>query len=123
MALAVRDGRRANSHSPAGGNSGSLRAFGALAPPGMQVVGSNVGTMQENCRLYEIQKQEYLKELEVAQARINELKPEAYVGPEMRPEYDELKDEIHRLGGVERVREVLATEEATSRRPFLQAKR
>jgi len=90
---------------------------------GMQVVGSNVGTMQENCRLYEVQKQEYLQELEVAQARINELKPEAYVEPEMRPEYDELKDEIHRLGGIERVREVLATEEATSRRPFLQAKR
>jgi len=90
---------------------------------GMQVIGSNVGTMQENCALYEVQKQEYLQELEVAQARINELKPEAYVEPEMRPEYDELKDEIHRLGGVERVREVLATEEDTSRRPFLQAKR
>src|SRR5438552_6674383 len=58
---------------------------------GMQVVGSNVGTMQENCRLYEVQKQEYLQELEVAQARINELQPEAYVEPEMRPEYDELK--------------------------------
>ena len=90
---------------------------------GMQMVGSNVGAMQENCALYEIQKQEYLQELDVAQARINELKPEAYVEPEMRPEYDELKDEIHRLGGVERVREVLATEEDTSRRPLLQAKR
>lgn len=90
---------------------------------GMQVVGSNVETMKENCALYEIQKQEYLKELEVAQTRINELKPEAFVEPEMRPEYDELKDEIVRLGGVDRVREVLATEEDTTRRPFLQAKR
>jgi hypothetical protein len=59
----------------------------------------------------------------VAQARINELKPEAHVDPELRPEYDELKDEIHRLGGVERVRDVLATEENMTRRPFLQAKR
>jgi hypothetical protein len=90
---------------------------------GMQVVGSNIPTMQENCTLYEVQKQEYLKELEVAQARINELKPEAHVDPELRPEYDELKDEIHRLGGVERVRDVLATEENMTRRPFLQAKR
>lgn len=90
---------------------------------GMQVVGSNVVTMKENCELYEAQKQEYLEELEVAQARINELKPEAYIDPELRPEYDELKEEIARLGGVDRVREVLATEEETARRPFLQAKR
>lgn len=90
---------------------------------GMQVVGSNVATMKENCALHEVQKQEYLDELEVAQARINDLKPEAYVDPEMRPEYEELKDEISRLGGIERVREVLASEEDTTRQPFLQAKR
>ena len=90
---------------------------------GMQVVGNNIESMKENCALYEEQKQEYLKELEVAQARISELKPEAYVAPEMRPEYNELKDEISRLGGVERVREVIATEEDKTRRPFLQAKR
>jgi hypothetical protein len=34
-----------------------------------------------------------------------------------------LKDEITRLGGVERVREVIATEEDKTRLPFLQAKR
>jgi len=90
---------------------------------GMQVAGSNVTTMQENCMLYEAQKQEYLGELEVVQHRINELKPEAHVEPEMRPEYVELKDEIERLGGVDRVRDVLATEEVTKRQPFLQAKR
>jgi hypothetical protein len=90
---------------------------------GMQVVGSNVPSMKENCELYEAQKQEYLKELETAQARIAELKPEAYIDPELRPEYDELKEEIARLGGVERVKDVLATEEDTARRPFLQAKR
>ncbi len=90
---------------------------------GMQVVGNNIESMKENCALYEEQKQEYLNELEIAQARISELKPEAYVAAEMRPEYNELKDEISRLGGVERVREVIATEEDKTRRPFLQAKR
>jgi hypothetical protein len=90
---------------------------------GMQVAGSNVATMKENCALYEAQKQEYLKELEIAQARINELKPEAYVDPELRPEYEELKEEIERLGGVAKVREVLSMEEDTKRLPFLQAKR
>ena len=90
---------------------------------GMQVVGSNVATMQENCILYEAQKQEYLSELETVHDRIHELKPEAYVEPEMRPEYEDLKDEIERLGGVDRVREVLTTEEDTARQPFLQAKR
>ena len=90
---------------------------------GMQVVGSNVATMQENCALYEAQKQDYLRELQIVQTRINELKPEAYVDPEIRPEYDELKNEIERLGGVEKVHEVLATEENMTRRPFLQTKR
>jgi len=90
---------------------------------GMQVVGSNVATMKENCALYEVQKQECMNELEVAQARINELKPEAHVDPELRPEYEELKGEIERLGGVAKVREVLVMEEDTKRLPFLQAKR
>jgi len=90
---------------------------------GMQVVGSNVATMKENCALYEVQKQECMNELEVAQARINELKPEAHVDPELRPEYEELRDEIERLGGVAKVREVLVMEEDTKRLPFLQAKR
>ena len=90
---------------------------------GMQVVGSNVATMKENCVLYEAQKQEYLHELEIAQTRINELKPEAYVDPELRPEYEELRNEIERLGGIAKVREVLAMNEETKRLPFLQAKR
>ncbi len=90
---------------------------------GMQVMGSNVASMQENRQLYEAQKKEYLDELEIVQGRINELKPEAYVDPEMRPEYEDLKDEIERLGGADRVREVLATEEDLKRQPFLQAKR
>lgn len=89
----------------------------------MQVMGSNVATMKENCGLYEAQKREHMDELEIVQARINELKPEAYVDPEMRPEYEELKDEVERLGGAAKVRDVLAMEEDTQRLPFLQAKR
>src|SRR5207244_933948 len=67
---------------------------------GMHAMGSNVATMKENCALYEAQKQECMNELEVAQARINELKPEAHVDLELRPEYEELRGEIERLGGV-----------------------
>lgn len=89
----------------------------------MQVMGSNVATMKENCILYETQKQEYMDELEIVQARINELKPEAAIDPEMRPEYEELKDEIERLGGAAKVRDILAMEEDVKRLPFLQAKR
>jgi len=89
----------------------------------MQVLGSNVATMNENCVLYEAQKREYMNELEIVQARINELKPEAYIDPEMRPEYEDLKEEIERLGGAAKVREVLAMEEDVKRLPFLQAKR
>src|SRR3989441_5500479 len=69
---------------------------------GMQVAGSNVATMKENCALYEAQKQECMNDLEVAQGRINELKPEAHVDPELRPEYEELRDEIERLGASRR---------------------
>ena len=89
----------------------------------MQVVGSNVATMKENCVLHEAQKREHMSELEIVQARINELKPEARVDPEMRPEYEDLKDEIERLGGAAKVRDVLAMEEDVKRLPFLQAKR
>lgn len=89
----------------------------------MQVVGSNVATMKENCVLHEAQKREHMNELEIVQARINELKPEARVDPEMRPEYEDLKDEIERLGGPAKVRDVLAMEEDVNRLPFLQAKR
>jgi len=89
----------------------------------MQVMGSNVATMHENCGLYEAQKREHMDELEIVQARINELKPEAYVDPDMRPEYEALKDEVERLGGAAKVQDVLAMEEDTQRLPFLQAKR
>ena len=64
-----------------------------------------------------------MKEVETAQARIRELSPEAAIPKEMRPEYEELKDEISRLGGTQKVREMLAASEATNRQAFMQNKR
>ena len=101
----------------------SYEALPAWQRLSMQVMGRNVATMQENCVLYEAQKREHMNELEIVQARINELKPEAAIDPEMRPEYEDLKDEIERLGGAAKVRDVLAMEEDVKRLPFLQAKR
>ena len=40
-----------------------------------------------------------MKEVEIAQARIRELSPEAAIPKEMRPEYEELKDENLQAGG------------------------
>jgi hypothetical protein len=64
-----------------------------------------------------------MKEVEVAQARIKELIPEATVPKDMRPEYDELKEEIKRLGGTKKIREMLAAGEGTNRQAFAQNKR
>ncbi|MEK6618982.1 MAG: AAA domain-containing protein, partial [Nitrospirota bacterium] len=40
-----------------------------------------------------------------------------------RPEYNELKEEITRLGGTKKIRELLAAEEGTNRQAFIQNKR
>ena len=49
--------------------------------------------------------------------------PEAAVPKEMRPEFDELKEEIVRLGGTKKIRELLAAEEDTNRQAFIQNRR
>ena len=41
----------------------------------------------------------------------------------MRPEYDELKEEIKRLGGTKKIREMLTAGEGTNRQAFAQNKR
>jgi len=41
----------------------------------------------------------------------------------MRPEFDELKDDIVRLGGTKKIRELLAAEEDTNRQAFIQNRR
>ena len=59
----------------------------------------------------------------MAQTRINELVPEAAVPKDMRPEFDELKEDIVHLGGAKKIREILAAEDDTNRQAFIQNRR
>jgi hypothetical protein len=89
----------------------------------LQAVGKNVETLNQYLELYESQCAELREELDIAKARINELVPEAAVPKDMRPEFDELKEEIVRLGGTKKIRELLAAEEDTNRQAFIQNRR
>lgn len=90
---------------------------------GMQAVGKNVESLQQYRVLYEGQIAELMKELDVAKARIEELVPEAAVPKDLRPEFDDLKEEIIRLGGTKKIRELLAAEEDTNRQAFIHNRR
>jgi hypothetical protein len=89
----------------------------------MQAVGKNVESLAEYRTLYEQQVKMLMDELETAQKRIAELSPEAAIPKDLRPEYEELKAEIKRLGGTKQIRELLAAEEGTNRQAFIQNKR
>ena len=89
----------------------------------MQAVGKNVETLQQYLALYEDQIMGLTKELDIAKARIEELVPEAAVPKDMRPEFEDLKEEIVRLGGTKKIRELLAAEEDTNRQAFIQNRR
>jgi|CXWL01.1.fsa_nt_gi hypothetical protein len=89
----------------------------------MQTVGKNVASLAEYRTMYQGQMQNVYGELEVAQRRIAVLTPEAAIPKDIRPEYKELKDDIKRLGGTKKIREMLAAEEGTNRQAFLQNKR
>ena len=89
----------------------------------LQAVGKNVESLHQYRELYESQCAELRGELDVAKARINELVPEAAVPKDMRPEFDELKEDIVRLGGTKKIRELLAAEEDTNRQAFIQNRR
>ena len=89
----------------------------------LQAFGKNVESLHQYVELYESQCAELRGELDVAKARINELVPEASVPKDMRPEFDELKEEIVRLGGTKKIRELLAAEEDTNRQAFIQNRR
>ena len=73
--------------------------------------------------LYDSQISSLRKELDIAKARIEELVPEAAVPKDMRPEFEELKEDIVRLGGTKKIRELLAAEENTNRQAFIQNRR
>ncbi len=90
---------------------------------GMQAIGKNVESLQQYRVLYESQIAELMKELDVTKARIEELVPEAAVPKDMRPEFDDLKEDIVRLGGTKKIRELLAAEEDTNRQAFIQNRR
>jgi hypothetical protein len=90
---------------------------------GMQTVGKNVESLQQYRVLYEQQIGELTKELEIAKARIDELVPEAAVPKDLRPEFDDLKEDITKLGGTKKIRELLAAEENTNRQAFIQNRR
>jgi hypothetical protein len=89
----------------------------------MQAVGKNVGSLNEYRTIYEQSVQTILAELEAAKRRIEALSPEAAIPKDIRPEYHELKDEIKKLGGTKKIRELLAAEEGTNRQAFVQTKR
>lgn len=89
----------------------------------MQATGKNVQSLGEYRTIYEQQVQGLLGELETAKHRIEELVPEAAIPKDLRPEYNELKEEIKRLGGTKQIRELLAAEEGTNRQAFIQNKR
>jgi hypothetical protein len=89
----------------------------------LQAVGKNVDSLQQYLQLYESQCAELRKEVDVAKVRIAELVPEAAVPKDMRPEFSDLKEEITRLGGTKKIRELLAAEEDTNRQAFIQNRR
>ena len=89
----------------------------------MQTVGKNLESLADYRTLYQQQVKTVQADVDVAQKRIAELAPEAAIPKDLRPEYDELKEEITRLGGTKQVRELLAAEEGTNRQAFLQNKR
>jgi hypothetical protein len=89
----------------------------------LQTVGKNVESLAEYRTIYEATIQGLMAELDTAQQRIAELKPEAAIPKELRPEYQELKEDVTHLGGTKKIRELLAAEEGTNRQAFIQNKR
>lgn len=89
----------------------------------MQTVGKNVESLQQYRTLYQKQIDDLNKEIDIAQVRIRELVPEAAIPRGMRPEFDDLKEDIAKLGGTKKIRELLAAEEDTNRQAFIQHRR
>ncbi len=89
----------------------------------MQAFGKNVESLRQYQRYYNAHMADLTKELDVAKTRIDELAPEAAIPTDMRPEFEELKEEIVKLGGTKKIRELLAAEENTNRQAFIQNRR
>ena len=89
----------------------------------MQAVGKNVESLREYKAIYERHCAGLRHELDIAKERIAELIPEATVPKELKPEFAELKEEVIRLGGTKKIRELLAAQEDTNRQAFVQNRR
>jgi AAA domain len=89
----------------------------------MQAVGKNIESLKQYRVLYQSQMEGLNKELDVAKDRIQTLVPEAAVPRGMRAEYDALKEDIAKLGGTKKVRELMAAEENQNRQAFIQNRR
>jgi hypothetical protein len=98
----------------------ALPLFQRLA---MQMVGKNRQSLDQYRLLYQRQMEALHKEIDVAQGRIRELAPEAAISRDLTQEYDELKEVITKLGGMKKVRELLAAEADPNRQAFLQHRR
>ncbi|MGH7257603.1 MAG: AAA domain-containing protein [Nitrospiraceae bacterium] len=89
----------------------------------MQAVGKNVESLRQYREIHEGQIGGLKSELDIAKQRIDDLIPEAAVPKELRPEFQELKEDIQRLGGTKKIREMLAAAEDTNRQAFVQNRR
>ena len=89
----------------------------------MQAVGKNVESLREYKVIYERYSAGLRKEVDIAKQRIDELIPEATVPKEMKPEFAELKEDVIRLGGTKKIRELLSAQEDTNRQAFVQNRR
>ncbi|MEK7800783.1 MAG: AAA domain-containing protein, partial [Nitrospirota bacterium] len=89
----------------------------------MQAVGKNAASLKQYGALYQGQMDQLNKELDVAKGRIQQLVPEAAVPSGKRAEFEELQEQIAKLGGTKKVRELLAAEEQPNRQAFIQNRR
>ncbi|MBH0203011.1 MAG: hypothetical protein HP496_12145 [Nitrospira sp.] len=89
----------------------------------MQAVGKNAASLKQYGALYQGQMDQLNNELDAAKGRIQQLAPEAAVPRGKRAEFEELQEQIAKLGGTKRVRELLAAEEYPNRQAFIQNRR
>lgn len=89
----------------------------------MQAVGKNAESLKQYRALYQGQMDQLNNELDVTQQRIRELVPEAAVPRGMRVEFEQLKEDITKLGGTKKVRELLVAQEEPNRQAFIQNRR
>lgn len=98
----------------------TLPLFQRLA---LQAVGKNVDSLKQYRALYQSHMDRLNSEIDVAKGRIQQLVPEAAVPRGQRAECEDLKEQIAKLGGTKKVRELLAAEENPNRQAFVQNRR